>query len=119
MKAKRVSNTAQRCARPPQVRPAEIVDAILWAIERARENGDGHEKNGTDANLARLAAESPYLTVKEAAAWAHVPLNQIRQWIACGAIAHRQEGKAFIVRRAEIAEQMAKIWCRGSSPETG
>jgi excisionase family DNA binding protein len=64
--------------------------------------------------LAKLRDESPVWTVREAAAYAHLPLNRIRTWIARGEISYRQEGKCFLLKRAEVIAMLEQDWRRGS-----
>jgi excisionase family DNA binding protein len=62
----------------------------------------------------RLAAESPVITVREASALCHVPLNAVRGWIARGLLSYKQVGKCFLVKKAEVLEQLERDWRRGS-----
>jgi excisionase family DNA binding protein len=65
-------------------------------------------------SLRKLRDESPVWTVREAAAYAHLSLNRIRNWIARGEIAYREEGKCFLVKKAEIIAMLERDWRRGS-----
>lgn len=63
----------------------------------------------------RLALESPALTVKEAAVFAHVPPNRIRDLIAAGDLGFQQQGKRFLVLRSDIEALLARGWRRNQT----
>jgi len=60
----------------------------------------------------RLALDSPALTVREAALYAHVPPNRIRDLITAGDLGFQQQGKRFLVLRADIEALLANGWRR-------
>jgi excisionase family DNA binding protein len=68
--------------------------------------------------LAKLRDESPVWTVREAAAYCHLPLNRIRTWIARGEISYRAEGKCFLLKKSEVIAMLERDWQRGSIKET-
>jgi hypothetical protein len=63
----------------------------------------------------RLAFESGVLTVKEAAAFAHVPPNRIRDLITAGDLGFQQQCKRFLVLRSDIEALLARGWRRNQT----
>ena len=67
----------------------------------------------------RLALESPALTVKEAAVFAHVPPNRIRDLISAGELSYQAQGKRFLVLRKDLEELLARGWRRNQAESVG